>query len=430
MGVRLAVAVVVLASCLWPSATALAQVPFADGTYERWSAFFDAPSGALASSGTPLLPEWITVTHAGATAIVTFEPERRVVWRITYAPEGASHKRVLVDGIEVLEARYERDVRGYIARKRVTGPLVPAGLEYQYTTDVGGRVTRRTRTLPDGRVERVEVQWASDGSATVATFVGDVERRADRLDAGGRLLETTWSWESVVYGTSPRQVIRQQHRLLYRRDRAGALTRVLREVRGRRSRATPSARDSRIVAEDLRVVSEGVMDRAEARLLFGSPVTSVDRGRGSQRELSDSYADGCWMNETDIFQYDATGLYTRGSAGCICGFCVEASQRYEAHDVSGTELHWTRGPWLRLDGELVITADHELATPSGPRRADTLHVGDLVTGSDGASFSLRSIEHLDDTERLGRNVETAGGTFTVGRFVVVSEPYPLTCPSP
>jgi hypothetical protein len=276
----------------------------------------------------------------------------------------------------------------------------------------------------------MEVQWASDGSAIATTLLADVERRRDHLDAAGRLLETTFSWESVVYGSSPRQVIREQHRLLYRRDRTGTLTRVVREVRGRRSRAAPSVRDSRIVAADLRVISEGMLERSEARLLFGSPVTSVDRGRGAQRQLSDSYADGCWMNETDILQYDATGLYTRGGAGCICGLCVAASQPYEASDVTGIELHWRRGPWLRIDGELVITGDHELATPSGPRRADALHVGDLVMGREGGSFAIRSIQRLADTERLGRNVETEGGTFTVGRFVVVSEPYPMTCPSP
>jgi hypothetical protein len=42
---------------------------------------------------------------------------------------------------------------------------------------------------------------------------------------------------------------------------------------------------------------------------------------------------------------------------------------------------------------------------------------------DGRPFAIRTIEALADEPRLGRNVETAEGSFAVGRFVVVSEPY-------
>ncbi len=425
-----ALASLALASIVLVPSLGEAQVPFAAGRYERWSSLFEIPSPSLAAApSTTLLPEWVDVRVRGDTAIVTFEPDRRVVWRIAYGPDGATSKRVLVDGVEVLHAVYERDSRGFVTRKRVTGSLVPGGLDFTYTTDTLGRVTRRVRTLADGRVERLEVAWAMDASAVATTFLADVARRRDRFDSSGRLLETTLSWESVIAASQPRQVIRDEHRLVYRRDGRGNLVRVVRFLRGRRAIAAPAARDTSVTAEDLRVLAEGVVDRSEVRLLFGSPVTGVDRQRGAARELHDSYADGCWMNETDILHYDASGLYTRGGTGCICGLCVEASQAYDASDALGTELHWRRGPWLRLNGELVITGDHELATPGGPRRADTLRVGDLVSGADGQPLAITSVEALDDAVRLGRNVETEGGTFTVGRFVVVSEPYPMACPS-
>lgn len=411
------------------AARASAQVPFVDGLYERWSPLFDAPSGVLARTPPPALIEWVSVTHEGDAAIVTFEPERRVVWRITYGPHGATSKRVVIDGEEVLVATYERDAAGHLVRKHATGSLLPSDLTFDYTTDPDGRVTRRTRRLADTRMERVEVSWDRRGGATVTTFLAEVERRRDRFDAAGRLLESTFLWQSVFGGPNPPPPIREQHQLIYVRDRAGALTRVVRVLRGRRSRAAPEVRDTAVIAADLRVLAEGSLERSEVRLLLGSPVTSVDRGRGHARELEDRYTDGCWMNETDSLAYDASGLYVSGGAGCICGFCVEASQPYAADDAFGTELHWTRGPWLRLDGELVITAEHELVTPTGPRRADALRVGDLVLGPDGAPFAIRSIETLDDTLRLGRNVETDRGTFSVGRFVVISEPYPMACPT-
>ena len=403
--------------------TAHAQVPFAAGTYERWGSLFDAPSAPLPVARASLLPEWITVEVRGHTAVVTFEPERRVVWRIRYGPHGADHKRVLVDGVNVLDVVYERDASGHLVRKTARGALAPSGLVFAYRTDAQGRVISRERQLDASSTERLEVRWGP--RATVARLlVGGVERRVDRWDAAGRLRSTTFAFESQVWGASPPRAIRSESRLVYVRERTGEL----REIRRRRGTQPETAadhrsRDATLAAEDLRVMTPAAFDRAEARLLFGAPESLVDRGRGPSREISETFGAGCWLNEVNILVFDPTGLYREGREGCICGFCVDAAAPFVATEVLGTELHVRRGPWLRLDGELVITADHRVLTPSGPRRAGELRAGDEVLGADGEVIHLQSVEPLPDTERLGRNVETASGTFVVGRFVVVSEPY-------
>ncbi|MBX7190966.1 MAG: hypothetical protein K1X94_02855 [Sandaracinaceae bacterium] len=395
-----------------------AQVPFAAGTYERWSSLFEAPSGPLPSSGSPLLPEWITVEVHASTAHVTFEPERRVEWRIRYGPSGAIDKRVFVDRAEVLHARYERDAQGHVVRKTASGALAPGGLLYTYQTDAQGRVVVRERAIDASTIERLEVRWTATDVVAVLR-IGGHERRRDRWDAAGRLLSSTFVGLQAIGGGPP-----QQHELHYRRDGAGALVAVERARLGQGpSTATFAQRDASVHARDLDVLAASAVERSEARLLLGLPATIADRGRGAARELTDSFSDGCWLNETSLLAYDATGLYTQGQEGCICGLCVEASQPWHADRIEGLELHVRRGGWLRIDGELVITGDHELVTPTGPRRADALLPGDLVMDPDGRPFAIRTIEALADEPRLGRNVETAEGSFAVGRFVVVSEPY-------
>lgn len=427
LGLALACGALLVARSAAAQRVVPSSVPFAPGVYERWSPLFDAPSGGPLAAPPTALPEWIRVEVAGDFALVILEPEARVRWRIRYGAHGSEEKRVAVDGTEVLRAVYERDAAGALVRKVVSGNLAPAGLAYAYTTDAQGRVLTRERTT-DGGIERLEVRWAPSGGATAIVSIGGVERRRDLLDSSGRLLETTWGHDVIEIGPDgARRTRREEARLVYRRRRDGGLRSVVRTRRGRSGPAQHAVRDTSVASADLSVVAGAPIERGEARLLLGSPATAVDRERGAARELSDDYADGCWMNETNYLAYDATGLLESAGSGCICGFCVDASLPWAAEDVVGTELHWSAGPWIRLDGELVVTPEHEIVTPDGPRASGTLRAGDLVMGSDGAPRALRTVERLGEGMRLGRNVETEAGTFVVGRFVVVSERYPQAC---
>lgn len=426
MGVeRGTLALAVLALCLLaiaPMSSAHAQVPFSAGTYERWGALHDAPSSLLAT-GTSLLPEWITVEVAGDVATITFEPERRVVWRIRYGAHGAEEKRVRVDDEEVLVVRYERDGNGRLVRKVARGPLAPFELVWTYQTDDRGRVVGRDHVLPGpgGGTERLEVAWSPNGGASARWMVRGVERRRDVWDPRGALRETSFAGPTSASS-------RDRARLVYERLTSGALRRVVRVRHGHRGPAEPDARDASVTSLDVAAIAEGVVTRAEIRLLFGSPVTSVDRGRGASRELLDDYADGCWMNEVDSLSYDATGLFQRGHASCICGFCVDASLPWRAERVEGVELHWRADGWIRIDGTLVITGEHALLTPDGPRRADELVVGDPVLRADGGYRAILSIEALAPSSRQGRNVESEDGRFVAGGFVVLSEPLTTCAP--
>ncbi len=425
-GARRALAAAVLVVGLLLPSRSGAQVPFGEGTYERWSPLFDAPSGPLSASPA-MLPEWISVVVRGPVAIVTTEPEGRVVWRIRYGAQGAEDKRVLVDGVEVLHAVYERDASGHLTRKRVTGRLAPRGLTYTYTTDAQGRVLSRERLIDTG-LERLEVRWEPSGAAVATVTIAGSERRRDELDPAGRLRVTTFGRDVTqsAAGGRPR-VRREEVSLVYERGADGSLREVRRVRGGRSALAEHGARDPSVRSAELSILARAPIERGEVRLLLGSPVTAVDRLRGASRELTDDFADGCWMNEISYVAYDATGLLESAGSGCICGFCVDASLAWSAQDVEGIELHWTTGPWLRLDGELIVTEEHEVLTPSGPRAAGSLVVGDVVTGSDGSSFALRTVERLPEELRLGRNVESRGGRFSVGRFVVVSERFPQSC---
>jgi hypothetical protein len=115
---------------------------------------------------------------------------------------------------------------------------------------------------------------------------------------------------------------------------------------------------------------------------------------------------------------------------CICGFCVDAAARIEAAEVLGTDEHFTRGPWVRLDEALDVTVEHRVLTPRGPRPAGALRPGDVVTGADGRPRVLRSVRALPSAPpRRGLNVRTARGTFGANGFLLESEA-PRDCAAP
>jgi hypothetical protein len=157
--------------------------------------------------------------------------------------------------------------------------------------------------------------------------------------------------------------------------------------------------------------------------LLGSPQSESDTGHGAARRIVQQFGEPCWLNELSALEYDATGLLVSAYQACICGYCVDASLPVEAAAVEGVDLHWTRGPWLRLDDEVDVTVDHTVATPLGPRRADALRPGDVILTSHGALRVLRSVRPLPlGPERLGRNVRTASGFFGAGGIRFASEP--------
>lgn len=142
-----------------------------------------------------------------------------------------------------------------------------------------------------------------------------------------------------------------------------------------------------------------------------------------------TWSDRCWLNQPSTLTFDAAGLLTGVQQSCICGFCVDAALAPSAPDVLATDRHWTRGPWVRLDGAVDVTADHRVMTPDGPRPAGALSAGDRVLSANGAPRVLRSVERLSGAERLGVNLRTRSGTFAAGGLLFESE-QPRPCPLP
>lgn len=165
------------------------------------------------------------------------------------------------------------------------------------------------------------------------------------------------------------------------------------------------------------------LERHEALLFLGAPIHSTAEGRGSRRETHDDWAQECWMNLTSGIDFDAAGRSSDDSVGCICGFCVDASLDATADgELLAVDLHWTAGPWVRLDGTVDVTADHPVMTPDGPVPAGELSAGDVVLGEDGTARALVSVERLPAGElRLGCNLRTESGVFSAGGLLFASE---------
>jgi hypothetical protein len=390
----------------WPRAPAMS------GRYEGYSAIRMAPYGPL--TGNALLPRWLEVTTHGNESEIVFQPDGRVRWQLVYGPHGVTEKVTLVDGEKWTRSQFHYDGRGALTDKTVTGSGTPEPLTQRYRTDTLGRVVGR-----DGKRERWEVAWQSDGGAVATTFLDGIVVRIDHFDPQGRPLVT-------ALGGGPEK---SRLRLLYRRDAAGNLVAVERQRgKGKPHRADGSARDPSFDFHDLRQLS-GVLERWEVLALTGAPVTHNSDNTGLKRTISDNYVEGCELNQATSVTYDPSEKLIDVRAECICGACVDARAPVSGREVIGRDEHWTRGPWILLDGELSITADHRVVTPRGSIPAGALRPGDLVTTSDGGVRVLRSVERLPiGGERLGINLRTRDGTFAAGGFLVESET-PRACPN-
>ncbi|MEI8259500.1 MAG: hypothetical protein WCJ30_27860, partial [Deltaproteobacteria bacterium] len=182
------------------------------------------------------------------------------------------------------------------------------------------------------------------------------------------------------------------------------------------------ALDPGIRPEYLAVFRHSLVEIGEVELALGAPSHTTDEHRGVERHITVDYAPRCWMNGVSGFEFDATGLLVAPYAACICGFCVAAEIPATAPDITAVDLHWTSGPWVRLDGAVDVTADHRVMTPAGPRPAGVLRAGDVVLGADGALRVLRSVEPLSSRPpRLGRNLRTTHGVFEAGGIQFESE---------
>jgi hypothetical protein len=159
------------------------------------------------------------------------------------------------------------------------------------------------------------------------------------------------------------------------RDGTGALLSVSRTLPGHRvGPADATAPDPSVTSDDVAlVIGSGFpgasLERHEAHLFLGAPITSSDEGRGAARRVSDDWSSGCWLNAISGIVFDAAGLSASGWTSCICGFCVDADLAvFPDGEVLAVDLHWTRGPWIRLDGVVDVTADHEVMTGCSSHR--------------------------------------------------------------
>lgn len=383
------------------------------------------PVGLLAGPST-ILPQWLDVTTRGDASTIVFRPEGRVVWRVRWGAAGVVGKVTEVDGEPWTRSTFERDGRGALVRKVVQGPGAPDGpWEWRYRTDAEGRVVERTgtlalrmpwrsRNLPPGKAaERLSVRWSARGAVAVLAVDGADVRR-DALDAAGRLLRTDFH-APARQGYPPLA-------LVYRRDRRGNLSGIDRVRDGRTEPARVGTRDATVAGRHLAPLRHSVVERGEVELLLGAPVTTRDDGRGAARRVSEDWSPDCWLNEPSAAEFDPAGLLISTVQNCICGFCVDAALPVQARDIQGVDLHWTRGPWVRLDGHVDVTADHGVWTPRGVVAAGELVAGDEVLAADGLVRRLRTVERLPlGPERLGRNLRTRDWTFSAGGIRFASE---------
>jgi len=417
--------------------------PPPSGSYEAWSQVRMGPVGRLAAAPATQGPlaRWLDVTTQGSSATIRFQPEGRVVWRTTWGPAGLVEKRVEVDGEPWARSVFERDARGCVVRKTVTGRVTRryvGGPEtpwpFSYRCDAQARPVERTGTIvlrhpwgsralvPPTAPERVTIRWTAAGGSEVRTFVAGSEVRRDVFDADGLVLRTHLGAPSAT---------RSRIALVYLRDRAGHLLSIERIVRGHRSSASSSAPLAGITPAHIAALAHAPVERHEIELALGAPVRTSDEGRGVERRVTLDYSPTCWLNELSSVELDPAGLLVSGVQGCICGVCVDAALATSVQsDVLAVDTHWTAGPWVRLNGSVDVTDDHEIMTPSGPRAAGALRAGEIVLADDGSARALVSVERLPaGPPRLGRNVRTRDGTFAAGGILFRSE-QPRACPMP
>jgi hypothetical protein len=406
----LAIALAVLLPSGGRSSFAAAAVP--TGTYETYSPLTESPVGPIASTdASRLLGRWLEVTTSAATTTVVFAPERHLRWTLAYGPYGLTRKESTVDGARWTVSTFGYSAQGHLATKRVTGHF---NASFTYVTDPNGLVLERRRT---GTSEHWVVARQASG-AVAETWDGPSLMRRDRFDAAGRLLRT-----EVPLNTTPPQTLAA---LRYQRAANGTLLSVTRVIPGKPDRpADPSKRENDLPPKLLgRIATAHAFERYEVLLVAGRPVTHSVSDTGVARKTTDGYDDQCSaMNETSTLLFDAADLATDGRADCICGFCVAMETPTIAGDVLGTDEHFTRGPWVRLDDLVDVTPDHRVMTRTGPRPAGELVVGDLVVGDDGAPRALRSVivVGVSTDERRGVNVRTRSGTFSASGFRFESE---------
>lgn len=414
-----------LAGLLGATATSLAAPP-ASGLYEDWSPVTRRPVGRLSQAPSPrLLPRWLHVTTHADTSVLKFLPDGRTTWTVKWGPHGVTQKVTHVDGKAWTQSTFTYSKSGRLVSKDVSGPglgLPTRRITSTYIHDSQGRVARRrgrvfarggkakTATL----TEALKVIRKSSGLITVETTVDGRHVRRDTFDAAGRRLKSEFGTGSSIAT------------LRYKRDKHGRLRRIDRQLSGAPTfaRATPQRRTQHLTATHLKPFIEARVERHEVLLALGSPANHSDDGRGLRRVLSDNYSAKCWLNRTSTLEYDASGLLRTKAQGCICGFCVAATlavQTPERH-IEGTDLHWTAGPWIRLNGRVDVTADHFVVTTTGEVPAGLLVPGDVLIGSNWGTVVLRTVERLQrGPERLGRNVRTTDGYFGAGGILFVSE---------
>lgn len=380
------------------------------------------PVGPI-SSPPAFLPRWLDVQTRGDVSTIVFRPDGRVRWQVTWSSGQVVEKVTTVDGERWARSRFARDFFGRLVRKAVDGPGALGGpWTFHYVTDAAGRVTSRrglvTRRRPAGQItEEWRVAWNARGGASATLRMDGTVVRTDEYDDAGRPLRTE------IPG---RGVKRAPLAILYRRDRQGVLVGIDRERDGRTSPARVTERDPTVAAVDVMALVGSVLERHEVELLLGAPVTTSDDARGAARRVTEIWAPDCWVNDPSGIELDAAGLVASTITTCICGFCVDAALPVDARDVEGVDLHWTNGPWVRLDGSVDVTADHGVWTPRGVVEAGQLAAGDEVLDARGSARRLRSVAHLPaGPERLGRNVRTRTRTFAAGGIRFASEP---ACP--
>ena len=416
------VAATLLPATAWPHGAILPE----PGLYEAFSPVLGRPVGPVDKDTAAKLPRYLAVeTKEGATQ-VTFQPGGRVRWLIHYSRYGMVTKQTFVDGR--LWTRSEFDWNdGYLEEKRVTGPGAGGGLRYTYTHERDDKL--RVRRLQRGAAleydEEVRVHHLSDADFQPQVrreiHRDGVLRRVDLYDAQDRPLKTIvgrLSGDAVASMT-----------LYYVRGRQGRLERVERQWgEGKRRPAAHGTRDETVTSRLLTLIGPWI-ERHELRMLLGEPVRHSTDTSGEWPRTTDDYSPNCWLHEPNMLHYDAADLLTGTGQSCICGFCVDAALDVAGEDVLGRDEHYSRGPWIRLDGAVDVTADHEVMTPTGPRPAAELHAGDEVLAADGGRRRLRTVEALGHSteERFSLNLRTRSGTFTAGGFVFRSES-PRPCP--